>query len=297
MADYMVRAIAAGGNIRAFAACTTQVVEEARRRHDTWPTATAALGRALTATLLLSATLKDRNESVTLRVEGDGPLGGITCDADEQGSGRGFVQNPHVDLEPNALGKLDVGTAVGNGYLHVTRQLALEGTYTGTSELVSGELGEDLAYYLTKSEQTPSAVALGVRVAPEGDVVAAGGYMIQLLPATSDAEREQLEVNIRAMTSVSLAVEEGMTPEQILGSVLAGLDYKVLEKRNLAFACRCSRERALGALASLRQEDLEAMIQEDEGAELTCQFCGEVYRFTAQELMAQRERAAGPGAQ
>lgn len=290
MSDYMVRAIAAGGNVRAFAARTTGAVEEARRRHDTWPTATAALGRALTGTLLLSATLKDRNESVTLRVEGDGPLGGITCDADEQGNGRGYVRNPHVDLALNAQGKLDVGGAVGKGYLHVTRQLALEGTYTGTSELISGELGEDLAYYLTKSEQTPSAVALGVRVGPNGSVVAAGGYMIQLLPATSEAEREQLEANIRAMTAVSLALEEGMTPEQILGSVLAGLDYKILEKRELRFACRCSRERALSALISLPQEDLEAMIAEGKDAELTCQFCGEVYQFTIPELMAERQR-------
>jgi len=286
----MVRAIAAGGNVRAFAARTTGAVEEARRRHDTWPTATAALGRALTGTLLLSATLKDRNESVTLRVEGDGPLGGITCDADEQGNGRGYVRNPHVDLALNAQGKLDVGGAVGKGYLHVTRQLALEGTYTGTSELISGELGEDLAYYLTKSEQTPSAVALGVRVGPNGSAVAAGGYMIQLLPATSEAEREQLEANIRAMTAVSLALEEGMTPEQILGSVLAGLDYKILEKRELRFACRCSRERALGALISLPQEDLEAMIAEGKDGELTCQFCGEVYQFTIPELMAERQR-------
>lgn len=290
MSDYMVRAIAAGGNVRAFAARTTGAVEEARRRHDTWPTATAALGRALTGTLLLSATLKDRNESVTLRVEGDGPLGGITCDADEQGNGRGYVRNPHVDLALNAQGKLDVGGAVGKGYLHVTRQLALEGTYTGTSELISGELGEDLAYYLTKSEQTPSAVALGVRVGPNGSAVAAGGYMIQLLPATSEAEREQLEANIRAMTAVSLALEEGMTPEQILGSVLAGLDYKILEKRELRFACRCSRERALGALISLPQEDLEAMIAEGKDGELTCQFCGEVYQFTIPELMAERQR-------
>lgn len=290
MSDYMVRAIAAGGNVRAFAARTTDAVEEARRRHDTWPTATAALGRALTGTLLLSATLKDQNESVTLRVEGDGPLGGITCDADEQGNGRGYVRNPHVDLDLNAQGKLDVGTAVGKGFLHVTRQLAVEGTYTGTSELVSGELGEDLAYYLTKSEQTPSAVALGVRIGPDGSVVAAGGYMIQLLPATSEAEREQLEVNIRAMTSVSLALEEGMTPEQILGSVLAGLDYKILEKRELRFQCKCSRERALGALASLPEEDLEAMIAEGTDAELTCQFCGEVYQFPISEVAAQRER-------
>lgn len=293
MSDYMVRAIAAGGNIRAFTARTTATADEARRRHDTWPTATAALGRALTGTLLLSATLKDRNESVTLRVDGDGPIGGITCDADEQGRGRGYVHHPHVDLDLNAQGKLDVAGVVGKGYLHVTRQLALQGTYTGTSEIVSGEIAEDLAYYLTASEQTPSAVALGVRVAPDGSVSAAGGYLIQLMPATSEEEREQLEVNVRAMTAVSQAVEQGMTPEEILGSILAGLDYKILERRDLQFACRCSRQRALAVLSAVDREELEAMVREDDGAELTCQFCGEVYRFTGEELMAAHRHRSG----
>jgi len=291
MTDYMIRAISADGSIRAFAARTTETVEEARRRHDTWPTATAALGRALTGTLLLSATLKDPKESVTLRVEGDGPLGRITCDADEQGNGRGYVLNPHVDLVLNAQGKLDVAGAVGRGYLYVTRQLALEGIYTGTAELISGELGEDLAYYLSRSEQTPSAVALGVRVAPDGHVVAAGGYLVQLLPAASDEDRQRLEENIRAMPGVSLAVEQGMTPEQILDAVLAGVEYRILERRPVRFACRCSRERARGLLAALDLAELEAMVREGKGAELTCQFCGEVYRFTQEELLeAQRER-------
>jgi molecular chaperone Hsp33 len=292
MADYLARAIGAGGNIRAFAVTTTATAEEGRRRHDTWPTITAALGRALTGTLLLSATLKDRNESVTLRIDGDGPVGGITCDADEQGQVRGYVRNPHVDLEPNAQGKLDVAGAVGGGFLHVTRQLALEGIYTGTSEIVSGEIAEDLAYYLTKSEQTPSAVALGVRVAPDGHVLAAGGYLIQLMPATGEEEREQLEVNIRAMGAISAAVESGLTPEEVLAGVLAGVDYKILERRDVAFACRCSRDRALTVMATLDPEELERMIREDEGAEMTCHFCAEVYRFTGEEL---QEASLTPG--
>lgn len=285
MADYMVRAIGAGGNIRAFAVTSTALVNEARRRHDTWPTATAALGRALTGTLLLSATLKDRNESLTWRIDGDGPLGKIVCDADEQGQVRGYVENPHVDLDPKN-GKFDVAGAVGQGYLYVTRQLAVEGVYTGTSEIISGELAEDLAYYLVTSEQSPSAVALGVRVAPDGSVTAAGGYMLQLMPATSEVDREQLEVNIKALGAISEVVESGMAPEAILASVMAGLQPKVLERRNVQFACRCSREKALSALASLQPKDLEEMIREDHGAELTCHFCGEVYRFSEEELRA-----------
>ena len=292
MADYLVRAIGDGGNVRAFAAVTTDLVEEARRRHDTWPTATAALGRALTGTALLAATLKDPNESLTLRVAGDGPLRGIICDADEQGNVRGYVNEPHVDLEPASPGKLNVGAAVGRGMLYVTRQLALQGIYTGSAELVSGEIAEDLAYYLTRSEQTPSAVGLGVRVGPDGAVVAAGGYMVQLLPATPDADRDRLEENLAKLGSVSLAVERGMTPEEILAAVLEGIDYEVLERRDLHFACRCSRERALGAIALLDDADLAALVEEDHGAELTCHFCNEVYRFTEEEIRAVRKGMA-----
>jgi len=292
MADYLVRAIGAEGNVRAFAAVTTALVDEARRRHDTWPTATAALGRALTATALLGATLKDPDESITLRVAGDGPLQGIICDADEQGQVRGYVNQPHVDLDRTSQGKLNVGGAVGSGMLHVTRQLALQGIYTGSAELVSGEIGEDLAYYLTRSEQTPSAVGLGVRVDPDGSVVAAGGYMLQLLPATPDADRDRLEENLAKLGSVSLAVERGMTPEEILAAVLEGIDYEVLERRDLHFACRCSRERALGAIALLDDADLAALVEEDHGAELTCHFCNEVYRFTEEEIRAVRKGMA-----
>lgn len=287
MADYLARAIGAGGNIRAFAVTTTHLVDEGRRRHDTWPTTTAALGRTLTAAALMSATLKDQNESITIRVAGDGPCGGIICDADAQGQVRGYVRNPHVDLPPKN-GKLNVAGVVGEGYLHVTRQLALEGIYTGTSEIISGEIAEDLTYYLTQSEQTPSAVALGVRVAPDGSVTAAGGYLVQLLPATSDADREQLEINIQAMGAISRAVEEGMTPEQVLGAILAGVDYRVLETRDVHFACRCSRERALDIMATIDPHELEAMIHEDRGAEMSCQFCAETYRFTEEELRATR---------
>lgn len=289
MSDYMIRAMSSDGNIRAFVATTTTLVDVARRRHDTWPTATAALGRTLTATALLSATLKDEGESTTIRIAGDGPLEGITCDADEQGQVRGFVREPHVDLDLKG-GKFDVGGAVGPGLIHVTRQLSVEGMYTGTAELISGEIGDDVSYYLTQSEQTPSAVGLGVRVAPDGSVTAAGGYLVQLLPATGEGERDQLEVNIRAMGAVSSAIEEGRTPEEILGALMAGVEYRLLEQRDLHFACRCSPERALDVLASVSPDDLEEMIREDGGAEMTCQFCGEVYRFDEEELKGARDR-------
>lgn len=288
MSDYLVRAIAAGGNVRVFVAATTDLVNEARRRHDTWPTATAALGRTLTGAALLGSTLKDSNESLTVRVAGDGPLGGIICDSDEQGQVRGYINNPHVDLELNAAGKLDVAGAVGAGQIYVTRQLSLEGTYTGSAEIVSGEIAEDLAYFLTKSEQTPSAVSLGVRVDPDGAVVAAGGYLVQLLPATSESDLEQLEINIHALGPVSQVVEQGLSPEEILASILAGVDYQILEKRDLHFACKCSRERALGALALVDPEEIDVMIREDHGAELTCHFCNEVYHFTEEELRSIR---------
>ncbi len=290
MADYLVRAIGAGGNVRAFAAVTTALAEEARRRHDTWPVATAALGRALTATALLASTLKDPDESVTLRVAGDGPLRGIICDADEQGRVRGYVIEPHVDLDLTAQGKLNVGAAVGSGMLYVTRQLALQGIYTGSAELVSGEIAEDLAYYLTRSEQTPSAVGLGVRVGPDGAVVAAGGYMLQLMPATPDADRDRLEQNLARLGSVSLAVEQGMTPEEILAAVLAGLDYQVLERRDLRFQCRCSRERALSAIALLDESELTGLVDDGKGAELTCHFCSAVYRFSPEEVLQVRQK-------
>lgn len=284
MSNYLVRAVAGDGNIRAFAAVTTDIVAEAQRRHDTWPVATAALGRSLTAALLLSTTLKEEGESLTVRIAGDGPLQGIVCDATSEGSVRGYVNNPHVDLDLNPQGKLDVAGAVGQGYIHVTRQLALQGVYTGTAEIVSGEIAEDIAYYLTTSEQTPSAVSLGVRVTPEGTVVAAGGYLLQLLPATQDADRDQLEANIAAMGQVSLAIQEGMTPEQMITQILAGLEPKILETRDLRFKCRCGRDRALGALATIDPQDLRLMIEEDGGAEMHCHFCNETYRFDETDL-------------
>lgn len=293
MADFLVRATAAGGNVRFLAAVSTSVVAEAARRHDTWPVATAALGRALTGAALLGAGLKGKG-SVTLRIDGGGPLGGIIADADGDGNLRGYVRNPHVEMPTNALGKLDVGAAVGrDGFLYVTRDMGLRDMYTGTSALVSGEIAEDLTYYLWSSEQTPSAVALGVLIEADGTVRAAGGYLLQLMPATAEADRALLEQNLQALGSVSLAVDAGMTPEAMLVSVLAGMAPKVLDRLDLRFQCRCSPERAEGILVGLGAAELRHMLEHDGGAELRCEFCAAVYRFGQAELAELIARAEG----
>lgn len=289
--DYLVRATGAGGLIRFLAAVTTETVEEARRRHDTWPIATAALGRLLTGAALLGAGLKGR-ETLALRVNGSGPLGTVTAETDGQGNLRGYVHNPHVDMPLNEVGKLDVGAAVGrNGQLVVFRDMGLKEPYTGTAPLVSGEIAEDLTRYLWTSEQTPSAVALGVLVAPEGRVLASGGYLLQLMPATRDEDREQLEENLKALGAVSTAIDAGMTPEEMVDRVLAGFEYKLVDKQSLRFQCRCNRERVAGVLVSLGEDELHQMETEDGGAEVRCEFCGEVYHFTADDLAGLRAEA------
>lgn len=287
MKDYLVRATAGGGTIRAMAAATTELVEEARRRHDAWPTAAAALGRVLTAAALMGANLKGEDETLTLRITGDGPLGTIIAEADGAGRVRGYVKNPHVDLPANAQGKLDVGGAVGrDGHVRVIRDMGLAERYTGTSELISGEIGDDITHYLAKSEQTPSAVGLGVLVERDGTVRAAGGYILQLLPAASDEERQRLEENLQALGAVSRAIDAGMSAQDVLAAVLKGMDYHVLDGMDLGFVCRCSQERAIAIISSLGADEVRLMLEEDKGAELTCQFCGSVYQLSAEDLQA-----------
>lgn len=286
MADYLVRATAAGGNARFLAAVTTALVAEAVRRHGTWPVVSAALGRALTGAALLGAGLKGR-ESVTLRIDGGGPIGGLIAEADGEGNVRGYARNPRVDLALNAEGKLDVGAAVGReGFVHVTRDMGLKEMYTGTSPLVSGEIAEDLTHYLWRSEQTPSAVALGVLVEAGGGVRAAGGYLLQLLPGADAEVRAHLEANLQALGAVSLAVDAGSTPEALMATALRGMDHKLLDRQELRFRCRCSRSRAEAILLSLGAAELGRLLAEDGGAELRCEFCAAVYPFDAGELAA-----------
>lgn len=286
LADYLVQATTEDGSIRALAAVTTQLVEEARSRHDTAPTATAALGRTLTAAALLGATLKGE-QTVTLRLIGDGPIGGIIVDADAFGRVRGYAKNPEAELPPNAQGKLDVGGVVGReGYVYVTRDMGFGEPYTGSAPLVSGEVAEDVANYLLTSDQVPSAMALGVLVDRGNDVRAAGGCLLQLLPQTDDDLRADLEKNLAALGAVSAAVDAGLTPEDILGRVLHGLPYRVLSQKPLTFQCTCSRARVLGVVACLGRDEVRAMLVEDRGAELRCHFCNAVYQLTEEDLAA-----------
>ncbi len=279
---YAVRGITKDGAFRIFAADTKDIVEEARKRHRTVPTATAALGRALTAAALLGLDLKTGR--VMLQINGGGPLGEILAESDAEGNVRGLVQRPHVHLTPQR-GKLLVGQAVGrNGYLSVTRDLGLKEPYQGSVSLVSGEIAEDLSYYLTVSEQIPSAVALGVFVDEDNSVRAAGGFLIQTLPAATEEQITRTEEILRKLPPVTSLLREGLSPEEILERIFGKENIEILEKRPLAYRCRCSRERVERALAALGPEELKSLIRRGETAEITCDFCGEVYHFEIPEL-------------
>jgi molecular chaperone Hsp33 len=240
--DYLVKATAANNQIRACAATTKNIVEEARRRHDTLAVATAALGRTMTGALLMGTTLKG-DDTLTIQIIGDGPLGTIMADSNGKGEVRGYIKEPHVEIPLKAPGKLDVGGAVGKGYLYVIKDLGLKEPYTGSCELVSGEIAEDLNNYLVQSEQTPSVVALGVLVDTDLTVKSAGGFMVQLLPGAGDEIIEMLEENINNIEAVSTMLNKGMTPEEILNTILKGLEPKFLETKDLNYSCKCSKER------------------------------------------------------
>jgi len=285
MEDYLVRGVGGEGQFRVFAAVTTGLVEEARRRHDTWPVASAALGRVLTAGLLLGANLKG-DDILTLRILGDGPLGAIVVTANAEGEVRGYVQEPHVDLPLTPEGKLPVGSAVGKGFLYVTKDLGLKEPFTGSVELVSGEIGEDVAQYLLTSEQIPSAVSLGVLIGPDASVRAAGGLIIQLFPGASEETLSHLEKSLAEMPPISSLVNLEMTPEEIVSRAVNGLHVRYLEKYPVRFACKCSREKAGDVLAAMGKEEIEKLSQEQGQVEVRCHFCGEKYVFKAPDLKA-----------
>ncbi len=283
MQDYLVRAVGGNGQFRVFACTATNLVEEGRRRHNTWPVATAALGRTMIGTLLLGANLKG-DDLITVRVLGDGELGAIVATADAKGNVRGYVQNPQVHLPSVKPGKLAVGAAVGAGTLSVSKDLGLKEPFTGTVELVSGEIAEDLAYYLTNSEQTPSAVSLGVLVDTDNTVKAAGGLILQLLPGAEEKVLQMLEQNITKMPPISSLVEQGATPEEIVNLACQGTDYKILARQPIQFACNCNRERIAELILSLGREEIESMIADQTGAEVQCHFCAEKYYFNEEDL-------------
>lgn len=274
MQDHLIRATAQG--IRAFAAVTTNLVEEARVRHDCYPVAAAALGRTLTASLLLAANLKS-DESLTIKIAGNGGLGDIVADAKPDGTVRGYVKNPHVDL-PLRSGKLDVGKAVGEGHIYVTRFTGLRHPFTGSSPLISGEIAEDITNYLLVSEQTSSSVGLGVLVQPDLSVIASGGFLIQALPEADEAAIAKLETNLAAIQPVSQMVHNGYAAQQIVEQIFKDMTITFYDEQNLFFRCPCSEERVQNMLISLGEQELQEMLAEGQ-AEVTCHFCNEKYRF------------------
>lgn len=285
MQDYLIRATAYEGKVRAFAVRTTGIVEELRRRHQTMPTATAALGRTATAALMMGIMLKGE-EKLTVQVKGGGPIGQIVADSNAHGEVRGYVDNPAVDLPLNSIGKLDVAGAVGtDGFLYVIKDLGLKEPYRGSIPIVSGELGEDFTYYFAKSEQTPSAVALGVLVDVDYTVKTAGGFIIQLLPGLTDDEIAQIEKELAALPPITSLLDRGDRLEDILATLLPGAE--VLERRDdIRFQCKCSRERVEQTLISLGRDELQQILEEDGKAEVVCHFCNEAYRFSREDLEA-----------
>ena len=284
MKDYLVKATLYDNTVRAYAAVTTHSVEEARVRQDSWATTTAALGRTMTSTVLMGAMLKGEDK-LTVKIEGNGPIGQIVTDANAKGEVRGYVSNPHVDFDLNEKGKLDVGRAVGNeGSLSVVKDLGLKDYFTGSVPLISGEIGDDFTYYFALSEQTPSAVGAGVLINPDHSVLASGGFIIQLLPGASEEMISQLEADINSFPAISNLIEAGNSPEEILETLFKGEKINFLETLPIEFSCECSKERIEGAIKGLGEAEIKDMIEKDKGAEATCHFCNEVYTFTEDDL-------------
>ncbi|MCR4963478.1 MAG: Hsp33 family molecular chaperone HslO [Firmicutes bacterium] len=284
MSDYLIKAMAAGGQIRAYAATTAAIVEEARQRHNTSPIASAALGRLLTAGAMMGAMMKTAEEKLTLRINGSGPIGGLTVCADAASQVKGYAKNPQVMLPPTPNGKLDVAGAIGAGVLSVTRDLRMGEPFTGNCILVSGEIAEDLTYYFATSEQTPSSVALGVQMNKNNTVKHAGGFILQLMPDADDGIAEALENKIAALPPVTTLLDQSNTPEDILQLLLGDHSLQILSKTPCAFACDCSKERILAAIAGLQREELAAWIEDQIPVEGVCEFCGEKYQIQPEEL-------------
>nr|WGE00468.1 Hsp33 family molecular chaperone HslO [Bacillus velezensis] len=286
--DYLIKAIAYDGKVRAYATRTTDMVNEAQRRHDTWPTASAAIGRTMTASLMLGAMLKGEDK-LTVKIEGGGPIGAIVADANAKGEVRAYVSNPHVHFDLNEQGKLDVRRAVGtDGTLSVVKDLGLRDYFTGQVEIVSGELGDDFTYYLVSSEQVPSSVGVGVLVNPDNTILGAGGFIIQLLPGTDEETISTIEKQLSQIEPISKLIQKGLTPEEILEEVL-GQKPDVLETMPVKFHCSCSKDRFETAILGLGKKEIQDMIEEDGKAEAVCHFCNEKYLFTKEELEELRD--------
>lgn len=284
MSDYMIRATAAEGQVRAFAATTRDTVEFARSAHNTSPVATAALGRLLTGSAMMGAMMKGEKDLLTVKIEGDGPIGGLTVTADAKGDVKGYVFHPEVMLPPNDKGKLDVGGALGIGVLTVIRDIGMKEPYVGQTILVSGEIAEDLTYYFAISEQVPSSVGLGVLLDKENHVKQAGGFIIQVMPNAEDSVVDMVEDSVKHVHSVTDLLEQGMTPEDMIRHLMGALDVEILDRIPTQYACNCSKERVASAVASIGRKDLQEMIDTGETVEVNCHFCGSHYYFTTGEL-------------
>lgn len=284
MADYMVRATAANASIRAFACTTRETVEAARQAHNTSPVVSAALGRLLSAGAMMGSMLKGDKDILTLIIKGTGPAKGVTVTADSKGNVKGYPINPWVVIPANSKGKLDVAGALGSGVLTVIKDMGLKEPYSGQVDLQTSEIAEDLTYYFATSEQVPSAVGLGVLMSHENTVKQAGGFIIQLMPFTSDETIAKLEENLAKVDSVTSLLDKGLTPEKLLRTVLEGFDVEINDTMPVQFHCDCSKEKVEKVLISIGRKDLQEMINDGKEVEVNCQFCNKNYKFSVEEL-------------
>ena len=288
--DYIVRATAAEGAVRAFAVSSRNLTERARVCHNMSPVISAALGRLLAAGAMMGVMMKGSEDLLTLQIISDGPAKGLVVTADAAGNVKGYPQAADVELPANALGKLDVGGAVGSGILRVIRDLGLKEPYIGTTQLQTGEIAEDLTYYFASSEQVPSSVGLGVLVDTDCSIRQAGGFILQLMPQADDEVIAQLEKNISEISPVTDMLERGLTPEDMLEELLKGLEMEVIDSVPVNFVCNCSKERVQNALASICKSDMKSMVDDGEPIEVKCQFCNTAYTFDVEELKKMLER-------
>ena len=286
----VIRAISSDGSARIVFCDSTAIVRRACGIHKTAKTATAVLGRCLTAASMMGSLLKDRDDSLTLRFDGDGPAGHVVCVSDYKGNVRGYMDNPSVELPPNKAGKLDVGGAIGKGSLYVIRDLGLKEPYVGASPIVTGEVGDDVTAYFANSEQVPTVCAVGVRVGRDNMCVASGGFLIQLLPGADNETAEIIEKNVSGMKSVSELIASGVTGGEIIAQAFAGMEYETFDEFDVGYVCKCSRGRYLSALASLGQSDLDELIADGGPVETGCMFCGKKYVFKIGDILAERDK-------
>ena len=286
MSDYIIRAVAANQQIRAFAITSKELVEHARQVHNSSPVVTAALGRLLTGAAMMGSMMKGEDDLLTIMMKGDGPVNGITVTADSKANVKGYPGNPNVIIPPNYLGKLDVGAAIGYGTMTVIKDLGMKEPYSSQVALTTSEVAEDLTYYFASSEQVPSAVALGVLMEKNNTVKQAGGFIIQLMPFADDSIVNALEEKISQITSVTNLLEQGMTPEDILEEVLGEFGVEILDKMPTKFDCNCSKERVEKVLISIGKKEIQEMIDEDKDIEVNCHFCNTHYCYTVDDLKA-----------